>query len=692
MQNFNSGVNKVQPTQPPELQAGPKLTPKPIPIPKLNIDSSTTAIMKQNSRYLANRAALTISSTSNNNLATVDARSYFSNTNPSAALPVVTVSLVPTLSPRAESYNNTNHQNNHTNGNNSGSTDIHNRGSNNMENENILPGMVPSEPITVPTVPTVIYMQRTFAVADTHPLNDKELRDAKAADWLVPSKSFEKLTERLMAFYAAHDVKKANYKYVGKLLRRKFGTIHCGTQPESWAEQSLQNQLHDRYLNQDTCSRICAPPGCGGGYDTNALGWLQWWSIILFIPTVAILVVGFLSTYSTEQQTLSAAISALKMNTSESSNVDGISYKNWKISASKISASGIVGVSVPLKVKTTNNKKLDQSLSFIPSFHTNMLSSNDDAMRIAWIMKDANDAIVHSMPPTTLITNAAPRASECKYDGNICSNNKFNTTIDDLAVYKNPTNKNAGCIITVDRSCHSTTDILVSQHGSVEFADNRISLKGVELPLTLFVVTAEFRSPAKTTTIPTKPLFFDINIHYNAVEPSKLLGHFLIIVGCLLFFIGFFFFFVSTIFFCCGNDIRREEIKIYDEHGTIKGYKKKTYSKRSDRYRNADMNDDICLQLYCMFYCCNIVPDCFLCMSNICDLMCSSMGSFCSTIGNICQDICNPFVSYVGGLSANCTEVCSECSGICSDLWEVCFCCNDCSNCDCDCGSLDCAC
>ena len=677
-------------------------TPIPIPIPVQQQHPATAALTQQNSQYLAYRAALEFSS----DLATADAQRFSSNTVSNAenhptteqqlTIPIAQVSLVPTLSPRLDTHDTTNnyyHQ--HTTS-------------------------TPPPPGNQNNVPHVIYMERTVAVAAVYPLTRDELLDAQSAEWKAPSRNFETLTERLMAFYATHDVKKANYRYIGNVLRLKFGTIHIGEQPDAWVEQNLIRQLHDRYLNLDVCSHYCAPPGCGGAYDTNALGWLKWWSIILFLPTLVLLSVGYISLSSHQQYTLRASVPTTiqTMQRLNASRVDGTTYNNWKGVVNSVSFVTVVAESSASSA-ASSAATIDQSLNYIPSFRTATIGhggQENTATRVHWQVLDANDAVVHTMSPTTLVPGRTPHASKCTFDGNTCTSTNGDTSID-LALYKSSTdNKAVGCMLANDDVCQTTTTV-VSQQGEIEFANNAISLKGVKLPLQLHIFGIEFRSNAPTVAASSHlsnvlPSHFpaSIEIQYNATQPSNALGHFLIVVGCLFLFVGCFFLFVAVTFLCCGGDIISYKDKVYDEKGALKGHKTRTRLASRSRARSANSSDDLVVQLYCMFYCCAFLPDLLLCTSQLCDVMCSSMGAVCSSLKSCCDTITGPCIcrnnrplniEQTEGticceqISTDCScgwlqNAAGECVGACFELGEACCC--DCNDCDCDCGSMDCAC
>lgn len=638
---------------------------------------ATVAITAQNSQYMASRAALEFSST----LGTVDAQSFSVLTAPSNTQQPVQVTVVPTLSPRLE-HNIITTATATTN-----STNSYNNG--------------PILPIT----PSIIYMERTVAVAAIRPLSSDDLLDAQSAEWHVPSTSFQTLTERLMAFYSAHDIQKANYKYIGRLLRRKFGSVHIGKTPESWIEQSLQQQLHDRYLNANACSRVCAPPGCGGRYDSNALGWLQWWSIVLAVPAIAILIVGFLTTFDLQEHTLTATVPVLTMQPLNGSQVDGIAYNNWLLDTTSMAGGVSGGVVYPFE---PNAKNIDQALLYRPSFSTSALSSKAYVMRVHWMVVDGNGDVVHTMSPTTLASGTAPLAATCLLEGQVCTKKDSRKSKKGLDEYILPPTQAAskGCSVATDMSCRLSESV-VSPEGAVEFTENTVSLKGAKLPLSLIMFGAEFRRATEgaASASSTTELSSTMEIRYSAVvQPSQFVGNFLVVVGCLLLFMGMFFLFVVLVFCCCGGDINGEEVRVFDERGDFKGYKTKHRFVHSRRTHSGNsQSDDLCLQLYCLFYCCNFLPDLILCTSSLCDTMCASMGGLCSSVGNMncCANV-TQVGETTGGYCCGCVDrsyscgcvggKCGECGEICSDLSEACCCCQDCQNCNCDCGSMDCAC
>ena len=256
-------------------------------------DHARAVMVGQNASYLANRAALEFSA----NLRSVDAQHF---TESDIMETTGTVTLIPTLSPRSESWNHSNA-----------------RPHDSFPQNNLNP--------------EVIYMCRTVAIATERPLHGDELLNAQSAEWSVPSRNFEQLTERLMVFFSAHDGKKANYHYVGNLLRRNFGEIHIGQQPESFIEQNMLRKLHGRYFETNPCVRVCAPPGCGGAYDTSAPGWLHWWLLVLLLPTIGCLIAGILFTVAIQQYSFTAKVPAtsLEFQLQNISTVDGVRYDNW---------------------------------------------------------------------------------------------------------------------------------------------------------------------------------------------------------------------------------------------------------------------------------------------------------------------------------------------------------------------------
>ena len=357
-------------------------------------------------------------------------------------------------------------------------------------------------------------------------------------------------------------------------------------------------------------------------------------------------------------------------------------------------------------------------MNYIPSFRTATIGhggQENTATRVHWQVLDANDAVVHTMSPTTLVPGRTPHASKCTFDGNTCTSTNGDTSID-LALYKSSTDKAVGCMLANDDVCQTTTTV-VSQQGEIEFANNAISLKGVKLPLQLHIFGIEFRSNAPTVAASSHlsnvlPSHFpaSIEIQYNATQPSNALGHFLIVVGCLFLFVGCFFLFVAVTFLCCGGDIISYKDKVYDEKGALKGHKTRTRLASRSRARSANSSDDLVVQLYCMFYCCAFLPDLLLCTSQLCDVMCSSMGAVCSSLKSCCDTITGPCIcrnnrplniEQTEGticceqVSADCScgwlqNAAGECVGACFELGEACCC--DCNDCDCDCGSMDCAC
>ena len=632
-------------------------------LPQRNTTHAETIIQQNNANYHATRALLGFSP----RLQTIDFNQ--------APEPVpMAVTIIPTLSPRSNSWHNTHANNNQS------PYPLHAHF--NAGNIAIVQG-----------VPEDIVMMRTVAVATVHPLNRDELLNAQSAEWKVPSPTFNKLTERVMAFYSTHDMKKANYLYIGRLLRNYFGEIHIGVTPEAFIEQNLQNRLHARYLNEHCCSRTVLPPGSGGAYDTSASGWLQWWCIVLLLPTIGLLVGGMVmsTTIQLYSFTSNPILSFQKLNTSY---VNDIQYNNFEIET--VPGTGKT-LDFPLN---TNINEMDQSLEYIPSLTVPRLGNNNNnniAFRIHWQVIDATGATVHTMHSTTFVPDNVPRSDFCNYNSMTDSCTSNGRVYSSLSKWENPS-ENTGCIINKAERCE-TTQVKVSNTGLIKFGTSGLSNKGTILPLTLRILQAEFRS-IKGEAIDTPN---NIQISYQAQFQENFLSSFLIVLGCMLLFIGFFFLFVVCFFICCGicDSSGNEKIASENDDGNILGHKnKKYYSARTAR---SSRDDDICLQLYCMFYCCNFLPDCVLGFSNLCDVMCAHCGLLCSSCSNLCGTLFSScdFSSHIGeagrigedvaGHSVGFCAMCEDC-GPCSDLLEACFCCQDCSNCDCACGALDCAC
>ena len=642
-------VNMLQPQhpqQPPPPQLGVQQT-----------NHAAAAFNQHNAHYQVSRAALNFSP----GLTTIDAQQSINQTGAITAVntpAAMNITVIPTLSPRSESWHL----------------------EQSMDNRHPRSRM--------DAVPQEIHMWRTVAIAAPHPLHGDDLLDAQAAEWTVPSSSFEKLTERLMAFYSAHDIPKANYRYVGRLLRRHFGEIHIGQQPEAFVEQRLQYDLHERYLNADRCLRICAPPGCGGAYDKSASGFLQWWLIVLFIPTVCLLVGGIWLSYTVQQFSFtSSTVSMLPfLNTI---NTTDEKYTNW-VGQSLLSETFVV--EVPL---VSNVEKMDQSLEYVPSVMSSVLASDsgphDIALRLSWQVVDDTGVVVHTMYPTTLVPQEPPRTSICQYNSlsqscvvAVANKDSDNDVEVLLSQWKKPPPDEPpiGCVVGKAEMCEPTRRV-VSNSGTIAFEENTaLSTKGILLPLKLRITLVEFRVAAKEAAKEQEMITsteFTIEIQYSAQLRETMLSSFLIIVGCILLLTGMFFLFIVFLVVCCFCGYS-EKVAIVDKDGNLKGYKNRR--RLNSGSSSASRNDDICLQLYFLFYCCNVLPDLILCFSRVLDLCCGHCTDLCSTCGN-----------FVSPLFSSCVFIeCGEIGAACSELVDVCYCCADCKDCSCDLGAMDCAC
>ena len=562
-------------------------------------------------------------------------------------------------------------------------------------------------------------------MATAEPLSMAELSEAQMATWPVPSRDYHHLTERLMAFYVVYDRRKANYKYIGMMLRRTFGEMHVGRRPDSFQEQELKNYLRTRYIDTSCCQKWWCAPVCGGGYDSSALGWLLWWRNTMFLPGVCFLAIGLALAVWIQQYHITGDIVSHGDNETftfvrrADSVVDGKMYRNWVVPDSSLATETRFPL-VSSSVDTSNH-----AMHFVPSIQVSSFIGHalsqtlgkdkvDIDLRIAFTVKDSDGMVVHTFAETTLATANFVSATYCNHsktsdtgssscfisDDEYSHVHKMLRNEEGLANWTKPRGETAhGCVISNgicvpfeggDVSDPSTT-------GTYRFPSNTFTTRAVAWPLHLQLEKLEYRAAIANVAEMYISAPEYIKVVYEAEVNSRVLSDFLSVIGVVLLAFGWCVGGIAFCVCCCGDDNSRLQRidPLESDHSNSK-------RRRQYRARLASRDDDICTQLYIIWCCTDSLPTLFMCTADCCDKGCESFGELCATTINGCSAIvgkCCVFCDYCGGLAKSAgdgagDQGCFYYCMMCGDCWVQC---GDgaaglCTDCNCDCGALDCAC
>ena len=151
---------------------------------------------------------------------------------------------------------------------------------------------------------------------------------------------------------------------------------------------------------------------------------------------------------------------------------------------------------------------------------------------------------------------------------------------------------------------------------------------------------------------------------------------------------------------CCSKNPETNQIYPGDctPEDSEREYSSKGQRRHGGRYASTD--DDICTQLYVIWFCTDSLPNLCMCTAECCDRACESLGNVCATTINSCSSciskfcmMCESCGNHVCNGSGEETTSLYYCM-LCGDCWAEC---GDgaaelCTGCNCDCGALDCAC
>lgn len=565
--------------------------------------------------------------------------------------------------------------------------------------------------------PERVYMRRTAAMATAEPLSMAELSEAQTATWPVPSRDYHHLTERLIGFYVVYDRRKANYKYVGRMLRQRFGEMHVGRRPNSFQEQELMNYLRTRYIDSSCCQKWWCAPACGGAYDSSALGWLQWWRNTMFLPGVVLLALGLALALWIQQYYITGDI--IRQGSSSNNNntfalvrradsvVDGTTYRNWAVSPDEETRFPLVSSSGDISKHVMHFVPTLQVSSFIGHALSPTLGKDrvDIDLRIAFAVKDRDGMVVHTAAEITLSTANFVSATNCNHSTSsscVNSDNKYSRVQDmlpnekGLANWTKPKGGPAhGCIVShglcVPFEGGDGSDLTMT--GTYRFPSNTFTTRAVAWPLHLQLEKLEYRAAVANVEEMYISAPEYIKVLYEAKVDSRVLSDFLNVIGVLLLAFGWCVGGLAFCVCCCGGDAggsRRVDPFPSDREGTTERQRG-----RRRRVGYVSRDDDICTQLYIIWCCADSLPTLCMCTADCCDKGCESLGELCATTINACSAVtgrCCVFCDVCG----SCANEAGKSAGDQGCLY-YCMMCGDgaaglCTDCNCDCGALDCAC
>ena len=543
---------------------------------------------------------------------------------------------------------------------------------------------------------------RTIAQCHEHMLTPKETQQAITGHWPTPSSSYSKLTERLLAFFAARHPQRSNLQYIGKLLRRFFGETHVGRAPKPAVEQQLQRHLRARYLPAEECCRKCqrcfAPPCCGGAYDDSALGFLQWWCVCLSVPAVLFLVAGFILAFWMRYTYIRGGDLSPLLNISQETDT----MVTWSLDLSKVSDAGRGGfAAIELSIEGSPSNGLE----FTPEIKIDALGEAGANATIDWLIVDAKNVVVHRTAGKhesegRLRISASVRAESagCIVESASDATCRWISTQREQMKFAFSTTEPNNCVVDHAGSCGKISPGMQFPKGGgtvFHMTQNKLSLRGFAPPLRLLLRDLQVVLPRGQTSVgPIEITFFAQLREETVAAVFFAIGSVLFAMFLLFLLVTMWAFVTST---CCYTE------RVYTEVLDTTGSKEGTAKRRTYKRRRVDTGDSLFLQLYLCLYCGEVFFYCFVYVLPLAGELCSKLGSLfahcvnscngcCACCASCCMECCGEYCGVCGVCLGVADCNCKECCDACRDCCHACGHCGDICSGGCDCGGCDCAC
>ena len=178
--------------------------------------------------------------------------------------------------------------------------------------------VVMAREIPIAVAVRMVWQPLDWTIENQYQNQTEERKKIDNAQWSLPSANWSTLGERLNMFLQTWCPEKANERTVISLIVSHFGKHFASKRfPNAEMERSIQRTLQRRYVTSTRFQKLCAPPSCGGDYDSGTQGICEWWTKTLLLFVLILLIIAFtllsMSSEMTKQSILKQTAESTQM-------------------------------------------------------------------------------------------------------------------------------------------------------------------------------------------------------------------------------------------------------------------------------------------------------------------------------------------------------------------------------------------